>query len=121
GPLQLVDEVGIDVAAHVGPIMLAAFGERLAPPPTITRLTDDGRKGKKNERGFYLYGAAAKESGGGKKHKQVDQTVYAALGLPIPGKSPVPSAEIQERCNLQFVNEAIHCLGEGILRSARDG
>ena len=25
------------------------------------------------------------------------------------------------RCSLQLVNEAIHCLGEGILRSARDG
>ena len=25
------------------------------------------------------------------------------------------------RCSLQFINEAIHCHGEGILRSARDG
>lgn len=25
------------------------------------------------------------------------------------------------RCSLQFVNEALHCFGEGILRSARDG
>jgi 3-hydroxyacyl-CoA dehydrogenase/enoyl-CoA hydratase/3-hydroxybutyryl-CoA epimerase len=25
------------------------------------------------------------------------------------------------RCVLQFVNEALHCLGENILRSARDG
>ena len=25
------------------------------------------------------------------------------------------------RCSLAFVNEAIHCYGEGILRSARDG
>lgn len=29
--------------------------------------------------------------------------------------------EIQMRCSLQLVNEAIHCFGEGILRSPRDG
>ncbi len=38
GPITLLDEVGIDVAAHVGPIMLAAFGDRLAPPPTMSKL-----------------------------------------------------------------------------------
>jgi 3-hydroxyacyl-CoA dehydrogenase/enoyl-CoA hydratase/3-hydroxybutyryl-CoA epimerase len=118
GPMTLVDEVGIDVAAHVGPIMLAAFGERLTPPATIDRLTSDGRKGRKNEKGFYLYGAAAKKKG---KGKHVDETVYAALGLPVPKKSPVSVAEIQERCNLQFINEALHCYSEGILRSPRDG
>ncbi|MBM4358315.1 MAG: fatty acid oxidation complex subunit alpha FadJ [Deltaproteobacteria bacterium] len=118
GPMTLVDEVGIDVAAHVGPIMLAAFGERLTPPATIDRLTSDGRKGRKNEKGFYLYGAAAKKKG---KGKHVDETVYAALGLPVPKKSPVSVAEVQERCNLQFINEALHCYSEGILRSPRDG
>lgn len=118
GPMTLVDEVGIDVAAHVGPIMLAAFGERLTPPATIDRLTADGRKGRKNEKGIYLYGAAAKKKG---KGKHVDETVYAVLGLPVPKKSPVSVAEIQERCNLQFINEALHCYSEGILRSPRDG
>jgi len=118
GPMTLVDEVGIDVAAHVGPIMLAAFGERLTPPATIDRLISDGRKGRKNEKGFYLYGAAAKKKG---KGKHVDETVYAALGLSVPKKSPVSTAEIQERCNLQFINEALFCFSEGILRSARDG
>src|SRR5262249_2751806 len=34
GPMALLDEVGIDVAAHVGPIMVEALGARLAPPPT---------------------------------------------------------------------------------------
>ena len=118
GPMTLVDEVGLDVAAHVGPIMLAAFGERMTPPPIVTRLTDEGRKGRKNEKGFYLYGAAAKKKG---KGKHVDETAYAALGLPVPKKSPVSVAEIQERCNLQFINEALHCFSDGILRSPRDG
>jgi 3-hydroxyacyl-CoA dehydrogenase/enoyl-CoA hydratase/3-hydroxybutyryl-CoA epimerase len=120
GPLTLLDEVGIDVAAHVGPIMLAAFGDRLSPPPTINRLVDDDRKGRKNEKGIYLYGEAAKKHKG---KKPVDPTIYGVLGLstPTPGKPAVPVETIQERCNLQFVNEAFHCYGEGILRSARDG
>jgi 3-hydroxyacyl-CoA dehydrogenase/enoyl-CoA hydratase/3-hydroxybutyryl-CoA epimerase len=120
GPVTLLDEVGIDVAAHVGPIMLAAFGARMEPPPTMAKLAADGRKGRKNERGFYLYGAAAKKLG---KGKHVDVSVYGVLGLPVPSKksSPVAPEEIQMRCSLQLVNEALHCLGEGILRSPRDG
>ncbi|WP_437590131.1 fatty acid oxidation complex subunit alpha FadJ [Sorangium sp. So ce1000] len=121
GPLALLDEVGIDVAAHVGPIMLEAFGDRLAPPPTMARLVSDDRRGRKNERGMYLYGAAAKKKG---KGKHADESVYGVLGLPVPkakDRPPVPVDEIQLRCSLQLVNEALHCLGEGILRSPRDG
>jgi 3-hydroxyacyl-CoA dehydrogenase/enoyl-CoA hydratase/3-hydroxybutyryl-CoA epimerase len=121
GPIALLDEVGIDVAAHVGPIMIEAFGERLAPPPTVAKLVADDRKGRKNQRGFYLYGEAAKKQG---KGKHVDESVYGVLGLPTPkagARSPVAVEEIQMRCSLQFVNEAIHCFGEGILRSPRDG
>ncbi len=121
GPIALLDEVGIDVAAHVGPIMLDAFGARLTPPPTMEKLVADDRKGRKNQRGFYLYGEAAKKKGSG---KQVDESVYAVLGLPIPAageKASVALEEIQMRCSLQLVNEAIHCFGEGILRSPRDG
>ena len=121
GPVTLLDEVGIDVAAHVGPIMLEAFGDRMSPPPTMARLVEDGRKGRKNQRGFYLYGDAAKKKGRG---KHVDESVYAVLGLAVPdpkAKPPVAVEEIQMRASLQFVNEALHCFGEGILRSARDG
>jgi 3-hydroxyacyl-CoA dehydrogenase/enoyl-CoA hydratase/3-hydroxybutyryl-CoA epimerase len=118
GPMQLIDEVGIDVAAHVGPIMRAAFGERMEPPATTPRLIDDDRKGRKNERGFYLYGAAAKQKG---KGKHVDESVYGVLDLDIPKGEAVAREEIQTRCNLQFVNEAMHCWGEELLRCPRDG
>lgn len=121
GPIALLDEVGIDVAAHVGPIMLEAFGNRMLPPPTMEKLVADQRKGRKNERGFYLYGEAAKKKG---KGKHVDESIYSVLGLPTPDPKKKPALsteEIQMRCSLQFVNEALHCWGEGLLRSVRDG
>lgn len=123
GPIALLDEVGIDVAAHVGPIMLEAFGDRLAPPPTMGKLLADDRKGRKNQRGFYLYGEANRQKGRGKR---VDESIYGVLGLAVPDedarkKPRIAREEIQMRCSLQFVNEAMHCLGEGILRSVRDG
>ena len=123
GPIALLDEVGIDVAAHVGPIMLEAFGDRLAPPPTMAKLAADDRKGRKNQRGFYLYGEANRKKGRGKR---VDESIYGVLGLDVPdektrARPSITREEIQMRCSLQFVNEAMHCFGEGILRSVRDG
>jgi 3-hydroxyacyl-CoA dehydrogenase/enoyl-CoA hydratase/3-hydroxybutyryl-CoA epimerase len=119
GPLTLLDEVGIDVAAHVGGVMLEAFGDRVTPPRAIGSVITDDRKGRKNGKGFYLYGDAAKRAG---KGKHVDPTIYAALGLEKPrSHTKVAVDDIQMRCALQFVNEALYCLGERILRSARDG
>jgi 3-hydroxyacyl-CoA dehydrogenase/enoyl-CoA hydratase/3-hydroxybutyryl-CoA epimerase len=115
GPLQLLDEVGIDVAAHVGKIVHEAFGDRVTPPSTTDRLLADNRKGRKNGRGFYRYDADAVSDG----KRQVDKTVYATLAIEPKGR--LPAEEIQMRCSLQFVNEALLCFGEGVLRSPRDG
>jgi 3-hydroxyacyl-CoA dehydrogenase/enoyl-CoA hydratase/3-hydroxybutyryl-CoA epimerase len=115
GPIQLLDEVGIDVAAHVGKIVHDAFGDRLVPPGTMESLVADDRKGRKNGKGFYRYDKDAMKDG----KRQVDSTVYKALG--IEPKSRLPAEEIQMRCSLQFVNEALLCFGEGLLRSPRDG
>ncbi|MBW2460273.1 MAG: fatty acid oxidation complex subunit alpha FadJ [Deltaproteobacteria bacterium] len=113
GPIKLTDEVGIDVGAKVGKILLAEFGQRMQAPEGINKLVQDDRKGRKNGRGFYHYGDDKKGD------RVVDESVYALLGVKPTNK--VPSAEITERCTLQMVNEAIHCLCEGILRSPRDG
>jgi len=111
GPITLLDEVGIDVGAKVGKILHQAFGERMAPPKALEQVIADGRLGRKSKKGFYTYG---------KKKKEVDETVYDLL----PGgkaRKKVRREEITERVVLQMVNEAIRCLGEGILRSPRDG
>lgn len=114
GPITLLDEVGIDVAEKVGHIVHGHFGDRMKPPPGFEKLVADERYGRKNKRGFYLYDGKKKKGG-----KQVDETVYAVLG--INPQKQLPVDEIAQRCALAFVNEAALCFGEGILRSARDG
>jgi len=113
GPMKLTDEVGIDVGAKVGKIMVAEFGDRMVAPPGMEKLVADDRKGRKNSRGFYLYGSEAKGE------RAVDASVYAVIGT--EPTNAMPASEIAERCTLQMVNEAVRCLGEGILRSPRDG
>ncbi|HUB05450.1 MAG TPA: fatty acid oxidation complex subunit alpha FadJ [Myxococcales bacterium] len=112
GPLQLLDEVGIDIAGHVAGIMLDAYGARMTPPPGFERLAKQGRAGRKNKKGFYLYD-------GGRK-KRVDETVYD--GTPGGRKRQKVDAEaVAERLALQMANEAALCLQEHVLRSPRDG
>jgi 3-hydroxyacyl-CoA dehydrogenase / enoyl-CoA hydratase / 3-hydroxybutyryl-CoA epimerase len=112
GPITLLDEVGIDVGAKVAKILHHAFGDRMIPPESMTRVVEQGRQGRKNKRGFYLYDAGGKKQG-------VDATVYALL--PGVTRKPIEAREIQERLTFSFLNEAVLCLQEGILRSPRDG
>jgi 3-hydroxyacyl-CoA dehydrogenase/enoyl-CoA hydratase/3-hydroxybutyryl-CoA epimerase len=114
GPIALLDEVGLDVAEKVARVLFEAFGERVAPPRTLEPLRADGRLGRKNKKGFYRY------DDGKKAKKEVDESVYELLPHGRDRKK-LDRQEMAERCALQFVNEAIRCLGEGILRSPRDG
>ncbi|WP_420718378.1 3-hydroxyacyl-CoA dehydrogenase family protein [Pyxidicoccus sp. MSG2] len=50
----------------------------------------------------------------------MDPTIYALLPHGKDRKS-FDREEMAERLVLQMVNEAVRCMGEGILRSARDG
>ncbi len=114
GPMQLLDEVGIDVGAKIGPILKAELGDRFTTPDAFGRLIDDGRLGKKANKGFYLYGKAAK-----KGKKQVDESIYQLLGITPAGK--MSEDDIAKRCVYMMLNEAVRCLDESIVRNARDG
>lgn len=111
GPVTLYDEVGLDVAQKAGRIMADAFSDRMEPAGALDRLVENGRLGRKNGRGFFRY-----EDG---KKAGADPEVYALIGSP-PEKA-MPRSEIQDRMALQMINEAVRCLGEGVLRNARDG
>ena len=116
GALTLLDEVGIDVAAHVADVMHEAFGDRMRPSGAMAKLRADHRAGRKNGRGFYLYSRDPRQHA---RSKRVDDTVYEALGT-APKARP-KAEEISLRCAMLMVNEALRCLDEGILRSPRDG
>ncbi|MEW6989482.1 fatty acid oxidation complex subunit alpha FadJ [Colwelliaceae bacterium 6441] len=110
GPMQLLDEVGIDIGAKIGPILQAELGERFASPEAFNKLIADGRLGKKVKKGFYQYNS---------KKKLVDETIYPLLG--ISKNEKLTSDEISLRCVYMMLNEAVRCLDEGIIRNARDG
>ncbi|HET8646587.1 MAG TPA: 3-hydroxyacyl-CoA dehydrogenase family protein, partial [Vicinamibacteria bacterium] len=63
-------------------------------------------------RGFYRY-----EDG---KKKDVDSSIYGLLPSGADRRT-MDAREIQDRLVFAFLNEAVLCLQEGILRSARDG
>jgi 3-hydroxyacyl-CoA dehydrogenase/enoyl-CoA hydratase/3-hydroxybutyryl-CoA epimerase len=111
GPIALLDEVGIDVAVKASSVMHAAFGERLRPTPVCDTLVGEGRLGRKNGRGLYRY-----EKG---KKKGPDQSVYRLLG--VKKREEVSPETIEQRLLYAMLNEAAMAVGEGVVRSPRDG
>ena len=74
----------------------------------------DGRKGRKNNKGFYLY-TRARWPG----KRKVDDSLYRLLNIKPQAKQS--EEQIAERCVMMMLNEAARCLDEGVIRSARDG
>jgi 3-hydroxyacyl-CoA dehydrogenase/enoyl-CoA hydratase/3-hydroxybutyryl-CoA epimerase len=115
GPLRHLDEIGIDFAAFVATALSRVHGARLAPSDALSTLARDHRCGRKNARGFYRYGAMESR----RASKTVDATVYETLRA--PQHALVMPEEPSLRCALAFINEAVRCLEDGVLCSARDG
>lgn len=113
GPINLIDEVGLDIAGKSGAIMAEAFGGRMTPSTALQKVLGAGRLGRKGKSGFYVYDEKGKRG-------EVDESVYQLY----PGgtkRVTVAKEDIQRRLSLAMVNEAARCLEEGIIRSARDG
>jgi len=115
GPLALLDEVGIDVGAHVAEHLGRAFAHRgLEGSTAMPHMIEAGLAGRKSGKGFYLYPATKK-----KGPKPVNRDIYQLLGG--AERRTIGVSEIQDRLALLMVNEAVHCLQEEVIASPRDG
>jgi 3-hydroxyacyl-CoA dehydrogenase/enoyl-CoA hydratase/3-hydroxybutyryl-CoA epimerase len=130
GPLELLDEVGLDVAMRAAKRLAEAYPDRVGPPKLLEAMVGAGRLGKKNGLGFYQHNAQP----GSARGRQVDPGVIGFVDrLAPPGETgaggssgrgdsanaasaPVIVANVQERLILPMINEAARCLMEGVVR-----
>ncbi len=103
GPLRLLDEIGLDVAAKVAEVMEKAYGQRMRGNAFAAALTKKGYFGRKSGRGFYKYG---------EKSPVPDAGIRIELGLDVGEKRP--GFTVADRLILALVNEAIRCLDDGV-------
>jgi 3-hydroxyacyl-CoA dehydrogenase/enoyl-CoA hydratase/3-hydroxybutyryl-CoA epimerase len=95
GPIELADTVGLDVASHVGRILADAFG--MPVPKGTAELIAAGHLGRKSGRGYYEW----------------------RNGKPVkpPAAARAPD-DLTDRLILQYLNEAVACLREGVIDDA---
>jgi 3-hydroxyacyl-CoA dehydrogenase / enoyl-CoA hydratase / 3-hydroxybutyryl-CoA epimerase len=113
GPMALLDEVGLDVVAHVSRDLGRAFASRgVETSPGLLKMVEADYQGRKNNKGFYSYPE-------GKGKKQPNMSVYGFFdGVEQRDFAP---GEIQERLALLMVNEAVLCLAEGVIDTPLTG
>ena len=97
GPIELIDTVGLDVAASVGAELGPFLG--LEIPADLDALVKNGKRGKKDGEGFYKW------EGGKPQKPPVDAQYRAPDGL-------------EDRLMLPLLNEAVACLHDGVVGDA---
>ena len=97
GPIELADTVGLDVCASVGKELAPFLGLEL--PPGLEEKLEAGKRGKKDGQGLYAWHD-------GKPQKPDVDADYT------------PPPDLQDRMILSMVNEAVACLGDGVVDDA---
>ncbi len=115
GPLEVIDQVGLDVAAHIARTVQPAFADRFPPNPVFEALVQGGWLGQKSKNGgFYSYSG---------KKKRVNAAALAVVRRTPANSSsllaslppPAQLREATERMVLLMVNEAAAAVGEGLV------
>ncbi len=114
GPFKLLDEVGLDVAAHIVETGKKAAADRPDFPVNLSILDmyEKGYHGKKNRKGFFAYNEKGKKTG-------VNKEVYSFFKG--NGTQKMDEKHIQDRALSMMLNEALMCLEEGIIDTPTTG
>jgi 3-hydroxyacyl-CoA dehydrogenase / enoyl-CoA hydratase / 3-hydroxybutyryl-CoA epimerase len=101
GPIELADQVGLDICLAVGDMLRSKFGDLLPPTPAWLReKVAKGELGRKTGKGFYLW-----------KDGKADKSSRS----PAMGQ---PTDEMIDRLILPISNVCVACLREGIVDDA---
>lgn len=115
GPITVLDEVGLDIAAHVTKSGEAVVKGRpgFEVNYSVVEMFEAGRLGRKNGKGFYHYDPKTT------KRKGPDASVYQFFKG--NGKASLPQTTIQDRAVMMMLNEAVMSLELGIIEKPLDG
>lgn len=94
GPIELADQVGLDVCASVSGVLSEHLG--FVVPDGLDELVASGKRGKKDGEGFYTY----------------------PEGKPVKPEVPegyTPPADLEDRLILPYLNECVACLRENVV------
>lgn len=119
GPFELLDEVGLDIAAHAAASLEAAYGERMQASTRLADLVASGELGKKSGRGIYVW-----ETGKGGKPKRAGRNPrFAAAGGSGGGSAAAGSLDeeaLASRLVLCMIAEAARALEEDVVSGPRE-
>jgi 3-hydroxyacyl-CoA dehydrogenase/enoyl-CoA hydratase/3-hydroxybutyryl-CoA epimerase len=117
GPLELLDQIGLDIAAHVAGSMQPLLGERFEPNTAFEKMRAKGWLGEKTGVGFYLHqGKGRKPHAAAQALLQGERGPYTAVAEALPPVARL--AQARERMVLLMVNEAALVLSEGLANAA---
>jgi 3-hydroxyacyl-CoA dehydrogenase/enoyl-CoA hydratase/3-hydroxybutyryl-CoA epimerase len=114
GPLELTDDVAIDLIDRIAGQRKLLLGEGAQPrrsDDVVSFLVGEGRLGRKNGKGFYDYSADGS--------KQVSSALTARWPTTIRHSSPELAIELRQRLLHRQAVEAALCLAEGVLDDPR--
>ncbi|SDO91999.1 short chain enoyl-CoA hydratase /3-hydroxyacyl-CoA dehydrogenase [Afipia sp. GAS231] len=101
GPIELADQVGLDICLDVGDMLRSKFGDMLPPTPAWLReKVARGELGRKTGKGFYIW-----------KDGKADTA-------PTASSAGQPSPEMIDRLILPMSNVCVASLREGIVDNA---
>ena len=114
GPLQLVDEISIDLAVKIAKATRAAMADAYpddAVDEVLFWMADQGRLGRKSNAGFYAYGDDGKRQG-----------FWEGLDARYPQADDQPDlTTVQHRLMFIQTLEAVRAFEQGVLEDIREG